>query len=250
MQSSSIVAKLLVLPALIGLVGLVGACSGAAPGEETAASQGEEALTANESAAFHYFVGKGLTHAQSAGIVGNLMQESNVLPGAVQPGGPGRGIAQWSVGGRWNADHDDNIVWYASTHGGSTGSLTTQLDFIWYELETFHGYGLASLRAASTVSSATVVFQTDFEGCGQCEQATRIRYAEQVLSAYGGGGSGGGGGGGGGGAASCYSSTRGATMPANACVQSRSNSLWYQCDNGAWVNRWNDPAACNGVYPL
>jgi len=235
---------------------------GDAPGDdENAVSAGEQALTSNEKAAYDFFVNKGLSKAQAAGIVGNLIQESNVLPGSVQPGGPGRGIAQWSVGGRWNTSHDDNVAWYVSTHGGSTGSLATQLDFIWYELETFSGYGLASLRAASTVTAATLVFEKDFEGCGQCEQSTRINYAEQVLSAYGGGTSGGSSSGGStsggttsggttGGGKTCYSSTLGKTMPANACVQSRSDKLWYQCDDGAWVDRWNDPTACDGIHPL
>jgi hypothetical protein len=48
----------------------------------------------------------------------------------------------------------------------------------------------------------------------------------------------------------CYSNTLGRTMPANACVQSASNSEWYQCDDGAWTDRWTDPTACNGTYPL
>jgi hypothetical protein len=156
-------------------------------------------------------------------------------------------IAQWSVGGRWNADRNDNVVAYAATHGASTGSLTLQLDFIWYELATFAGYGLSKLRAASSISAATVAFQQHFEGCGVCEQATRIRYAEQVLSAYGAGAAhtaaataG----------ATCYSSTLGKAMPANACVQSRSNQLWYECKNGAWVSRQTDATPCNGVHPL
>jgi hypothetical protein len=234
-------AKLLSVPTLVTLVS---ACSGAPQGEDVVTAEGEEALTANEKTAYDFFVGKGLSKAQAAGIVGNLIQESNVLPGSVQSGGPGRGIAQWSVGGRWNASHNDNVQWYASTHGASATSLTLQLEFIWYELQTFSGYGLSKLRAASNVTQATIVFQDDFEGCGQCEQSTRIKYAEQVLAAYGGGS------GGGGSAGSCYSSTLGKTMPPNACVQSRSDHLWYQCDNGSWVDRWNDPDACNGVYPL
>jgi lysozyme len=48
----------------------------------------------------------------------------------------------------------------------------------------------------------------------------------------------------------CYSNTLGRSMPANACVQSASNGEWYQCDDGAWTDRWTDPTACNGVYPL
>jgi hypothetical protein len=52
------------------------------------------------------------------------------------------------------------------------------------------------------------------------------------------------------GGAGCYSDTLGKQMPNNACVQSDSNSDWYQCDNGSWADRWTDPAACNGTYPL
>ena len=54
----------------------------------------------------------------------------------------------------------------------------------------------------------------------------------------------------GGGGASCYSSTLGAEEPDNACVQSKSDNAWYQCDNGTWTGRWTDPTACNGVFPL
>jgi lysozyme len=53
-----------------------------------------------------------------------------------------------------------------------------------------------------------------------------------------------------GGGTGCYSSTEGVTEPDNACVQSKSNNAWYQCDNGTWVDRWTDVTACNGVYAL
>jgi lysozyme len=53
-----------------------------------------------------------------------------------------------------------------------------------------------------------------------------------------------------GGGAGCYSTTKDATEPDNACVQSKSDNAWYQCDNGTWTDRWTDPTACNGVYPL
>ena len=75
-------------------------------------------MSGNEKAAYEFFVKKGLKPFQAAGIVGNLEQESNVEPTAIEyGGGPGRGIAQWSVGGRWNASHDDNVVWYSSREG-------------------------------------------------------------------------------------------------------------------------------------
>jgi len=204
----------------------------------------------NDQAAYDFFVAKGLTNFQAAGIVGNLDQESGVDPTIAQyGGGPGRGIAQWSTGGRWDTSSRDNAVWYAGTRGESVWSLNLQLEFIWYELTTFSGYGLGTLRGSQNVSQATIAFQNDFEGCGTCDESQRISYAERVLSAMG-GSSGGGGGGGGGGAKGCWSNTKGREMVANACVQSKFDDRWYQCDDGAWVNRWTDPAACDGVYPL
>ncbi|HEX7603818.1 MAG TPA: phage tail tip lysozyme [Polyangiaceae bacterium] len=158
-------------------------CGDTGPGEPTGNS--EAALNTNDKAAFDFFVAKGLTNFQSAGIVGNLDQESNVNPTAVQQGGPGRGIAQWSVGGRWDTGSNDNATAYAAKQNLSVWSLQLQLDFIWYELQTFSGYGLASLKKTTNVTDATVVFQTDFEGCGNCQQATRVSYAKAVLGAYG-----------------------------------------------------------------
>ena len=239
----------------LGALSLGGCAANASDGDVS--SEESSALTSNEQTAYDYFVGKGLTHIQAAAIVGNLMQESGVSPTSVQPGGPGRGIAQWSVGARWNVSTKDNVAWYASTNGGSETSLATQLAFIWYELETFSHYGLAALRAASTISAATIAFQTDFEACGECNESARVTNAQQVLNAFGSGTSSGGeasGGGStsgsGGSSAGCFSSTLGKEMPADACVQAKSNSAWYQCDDGAWVDRWNDPTPCEATYPL
>jgi hypothetical protein len=141
-------------------------------------------LPPNAKPAFLYFTHKGLTKRQSAGIVGNLMQESGVNPGAIQPGGPGRGIAQWSVGGRWDTSFHDNVTWYANRGGTSRWSLGTQLAFTWYELATVGGYGLQPLRNTSTIDAATIVFMDDFERCGQCDATNRINYAREVYNAY------------------------------------------------------------------
>jgi len=160
-------------------------CGASAGGPEDTGSD-ESAVSANEKTAYDFFVGKGLKNFQAAGIVGNLQQESDVDPTILQyGGGPGRGIAQWSAGGRWDTDSHDNVVWYAKAHGASEWSLDLQLEFVWYELETFSSYGLQKLRDSQDVSEATVAFETDFEGCGQCDQSNRIAYAEAVLKAYG-----------------------------------------------------------------
>jgi hypothetical protein len=148
----------------------------------------DSALSANEQTAFNFFVAQGLTEVQSSGVVGNLMQESSMDPGAVEfGGGPGRGIAQWSVGGRWDTSPGDNAAAFASQHGMALGALNTQLNFIWFELTTFSGYGLAQLRAANTVSAAVTAFQNKYEICGQCESQNRINFANQALSTFGAG---------------------------------------------------------------
>ncbi|MEO7734173.1 MAG: phage tail tip lysozyme, partial [Kofleriaceae bacterium] len=135
----------------------------------------EAALSNSEQTAFNFFVSKGLTKIQAAGVIGNLMQESSMNPAAVEfGGGPGRGIAQWSVGGRWDTSHNDNITSYASTRGLSRGALSTQLNFIWFELTNFSGYGLAQLRAATTVTAAVAAFQNKYEICGTCAQTQRL----------------------------------------------------------------------------
>jgi hypothetical protein len=158
-------------------------CVGAPAVDET--SESLATAFANDKPAFDFFVGKGLTNFQAAGIVGNLDQESGVNPGAVQfGGGPGRGIAQWSVGGRWDTSTNDNVLHYASTQGQSSGSLNLQLEFIWYEL-TAIGYGYSSLKATTNVTDATVVFMDKYEICGTCDQTQRVSYAKSVLAAYG-----------------------------------------------------------------
>lgn len=135
----------------------------------------------NEATAFAYFMEKGLTAEQTAGVIGNLDQESGMDPTIHQTGGgAGRGIAQWSAGGRWDTHAGDNVVEFAA--GGDPYNLQVQLDFIWYELTSFSYYGLADLQAASTVEQAVVAFQDNFEGCGTCHTDRRIGFA---LDAYG-----------------------------------------------------------------
>jgi predicted small secreted protein len=224
-------------------------CAASAGNGEDVGSSAAAVSGSNNRIAFDYFTGKGLTAVQAAGIVGNLDQESGMNPDIWQyGGGPGRGIAQWSAGGRWDSVYHDNVVWYAEAHGASRYSLELQLEFIWYELETFHSDGLASLRAAHTISEATTVFQDDYERCGACDSSQRIAFAQIAYDDY--HVRSGGGGGGGSSAKGCYSDTLAREMPANACVQSKYDDAWYQCDNGAWVDRWTDPAACDGIYPL
>ncbi len=218
--------------------GILSGCS-AQTGEDTDESAAEVTMSSPKKTAYNFFVSKGLKNFQAAGVVGNLLQESSLDPKAYEyGGGPGRGIAQWSVNGRWVS-----LKSYAAKHGVSPWALTTQLDFIWYELQN-GGYGLSELQASTNVTQATIVFQNKYEICGSCAQSTRLAYAKQVLADYGSGG------GGGSSSASCYSGTLGKSVPNNTCVESKFDSVWYQCDNGSWVDRWSDPEPCASVHPL
>ncbi|HVJ22041.1 MAG TPA: phage tail tip lysozyme, partial [Polyangiaceae bacterium] len=171
-------------------------------------SQAEYVAFPNDEVVYDYYVGKGLTNFQAAGVVGNLEQESGLDPTIEQyGGGPGRGLAQWSTGGRWDTAEGDNVLDFAAQQGQSATSLGLQLDFIWYELTTFPNYGLAELQASTTLDEATQVFEDMYEGCVYanfpvCNLPQRISYAQGVLDTFGSepgtGGTGGGGSGGGG----------------------------------------------------
>src|SRR5262249_30905966 len=99
---------------VLALIELAG-CMQAAPDESSVAAA--VSPSPNDEAAFLFFVGQGLTDIQAAGVVGNLDQESQMSPRSVQPNGPGRGIAQWSVGGRWDTSANDNLLAFASARG-------------------------------------------------------------------------------------------------------------------------------------
>jgi len=172
-------------------VALVAACS--SPGADPWATSSAALSTpfANDKPAYDFFAGKGLTSFQAAALVGNLDQESGVNPTISQSGGgPGRGVAQWSKGGRWDTTPGDNLVAYAAMQGMPTSSLITQLGFVWFELQSFPVYGLAGLRATTNVTDATRVVEDHYEGCVYanfpvCNLPQRITYAKSVLAAYG-----------------------------------------------------------------
>lgn len=147
-----------------------------------ASSTPAQAAVSNNQTAFNYFVSKGLTKAQSAGIVGNLIQESGnpINPRATQyPRGPGRGIAQWSVNERWAT-----LVKWANSTGRDPWSLSLQLDFIWRELNGTEATAMRHLKASTTIDGATLAFSRYYERCGTCHNDRRIAYARQVDNAY------------------------------------------------------------------
>lgn len=98
----------------------------------------------NAARALQFFMNKGLTKQQAAGIVGNFMVESGMNASAVNPYSGAYGIAQW-LGGRKKA---------LFKRYGNKPSLDQQLAFVWDELNSSHSNGLKMIRQSKNVSDA------------------------------------------------------------------------------------------------
>lgn len=127
--------------------------------------------------AFDYLNKKGIPRHVSAGIVGNLMKESNLNPGSVERGntGNGRGIAQWDVRNRWK-DYQN----FAKQRGGD--SLESQLDFVIHEAQ--QRGDLEKTLQASTPQEAAMIFGRNFERPSEkyADWNTRQAYANDLYN--------------------------------------------------------------------
>jgi len=144
-------------------------------------------MSPNVKTAFDFLVARGLTDFQAAGIIGNLQSESGMgLDPTIhqKPTGPGRGIAQWEVGGRWDTT-PLNVVSYAAQTRRDPWSLELQLDFLWQELLKYPSFGLTLLRSTTNVADAATVFMNQFERPKSRDPSKRIANAQVILAAYG-----------------------------------------------------------------
>jgi cell wall-associated NlpC family hydrolase len=137
---------------------------------------------ANSEQVWNWFKGAGYPAPQIAAIMGNLGWESG---GTFDPnikqsgGGPGRGIAQWSVGGRW----DELVLFTASIHLPPT-SLEGQLRFVLHEMQS-GSYGDYKITFMSmNMLDATAYFERNYEAAGIPHMDKRIEYAQQYYNQY------------------------------------------------------------------
>lgn len=130
--------------------------------------------------AMGYFIKKGWTPAQAAGIVANLETESQLNPRAVGDGGTAYGIAQWHP----DRQHEFQRV---SGHSIRTSNLAQQLAFVHYELT--RGIEMPAgnlLRASTHAYQAGSIISKNYERPAKRarEAASRGKLAEQLLAAY------------------------------------------------------------------
>lgn len=159
--------------------------------------------------AFNYFIQKGLTKEQSAGIVGNLRAESGVIPKRVQGSGTilsdtnpldgrtGYGIAQWTTLGRQQGLNDFSK---ADPANRPIYDLGLQLDYLWQELNgSYKATVLDPLKKTATLRDATVLVLHKYEAPQDqslSAEDARTKLAQDVLDNYQPSGSSAGGGGG------------------------------------------------------
>lgn len=167
-------------------------CSGSVSGSTT--------LTGSDNAQkiFNYFIGKGLTPIQAAGIMGNLQAESGFKPDIIQGGatappdyvpknGVGFGLAQWTFTGR-----QQPLVDLAKSQGKPVTDLGLQLDFLWQELNSgFKTSVLDPLKASTTLEEATYLVLEKFEVPADIpgNKPIRLGFANGIMDLYGGGAS-------------------------------------------------------------
>lgn len=140
--------------------------------------------------AFNFFKSRGYSKEAAAGIIGNLMQESgtDLNPSLHQKGGPGRGLAQWTVGSdRWR-----QLLSYAKKKGTKWDDFQTQLEFIDQEMNNKNlnpfwrkqNSSLQAFKNQKSVDNATYLFDRVYERSGKPMMKNRKKYANQVYNQY------------------------------------------------------------------
>jgi hypothetical protein len=106
----------------------------------------------NASTAYSFFMSRGYSSAQAAGIVGNLLGESSLNTGAVGDSGLAKGIAQW------HPDRWDPLVSRFKAQGKDPYDFQTQLEMVDWELRNKETKAFNNLMSAKTVDEATAAF--------------------------------------------------------------------------------------------
>lgn len=122
--------------------------------------QNSETLGSVPVKAYQYLVNKGMPKTVAAGFIGNLVQESSLIPTRAHDQGTGYGIAGWrdpSPGvGRKTA-----LMNYLKSRGASNNDLYAQLDFLFDEAMQ-RGDIQRAASAASPQSAALILSQRYF----------------------------------------------------------------------------------------
>jgi murein DD-endopeptidase MepM/ murein hydrolase activator NlpD len=142
----------------------------------------------NAEKVYKHLIGSGFTPQASAGVIGNLMQETgggtfNINPQSRQKGGPGRGILQWGTG-KGSGERWDALSAWAKKSGKDPWTLETQVEWMMKEMKD-RGT-LNRLKGIKDTRKATLLFEKEMEAAGTPMMENRYRYADKALATFGG----------------------------------------------------------------
>ncbi len=134
-------------------------CSCSADGGGTVALEGKD----NTEKILKFFMSKGLSLAQAAGFVGNMMQESGLNPAIIQGGkiaddsykpqnGVGFGLVQWTFTSR-----QQPLVDLAKEKNKKITDLDLQLEYVWKEVNAGYKGTLDALKKTQDPVEAAVI---------------------------------------------------------------------------------------------
>ena len=118
----------------------------------------------NAKAIWNFLKSKGLSDAAAAAVLGNIQQESQFDPSAIEGTGEGHGLIQWSF------DRRKALMAAAAAQGVDWRDLNFQLEYLWNEAlnpESSYGKRLAAAGFYNnniSVADATYLFHQIVEG--------------------------------------------------------------------------------------
>lgn len=126
---------------------------------------------------WQFLKSKGYTEQAAAGILGNMEQESGVMPDTDQVGGPAYGLVQWDGSAyplvppaTWNGrEYVQNLMRAAGISGDYRIAKTQSQLLEWcmfngqYIASSSYLYSVAQFKGLTDISTATTAFEANFE---------------------------------------------------------------------------------------
>ncbi len=124
----------------------------------------------NETISWDFLIAQGYNRVQTAGIMGNLMQEHRFNTS-------GDGLAQWT---------GSRQARLRSMFPNNYDTIYAQLEYLAYELNGPYSGVRDAIKASTTLEDAVRIFQDKYERCNptHCNYAKRLEYARNILASH------------------------------------------------------------------
>lgn len=128
--------------------------------------------TENQLIVWNALINSGFSEVQSAGIMGNLMQEHGFKTSDTTGG---LGIAQWTSGRR-----NDLINRYPDSYT----NIYSQVEYLLSELNGKYAGVRDAIKSSDSLVESVQIFQNSFERCGDCRESQRIIFAYDIYATF------------------------------------------------------------------